>query len=157
MVFVANYFINEEGERWHEWLGYSAVAALAIRFIWGFVGSRAARWRTFFPTPARLQKHIQLLRNKEEYRELGHSPMGALVMILMMLLFLSLAVTGYMMEEVDRFWGVEWLEELHEWLANILLSFILLHIVAAIYVSVRLKENLPRSMLTGWRKKTEKQ
>ena len=151
-VFVANYFVNEPGDKWHEWLGYAAVAALVVRFIWGFVGSGAARWSSFFPFPSRVIHHIRLLKNKQEYEELGHSPLGSVVMIVMMSLFLCLGVTGYMMEEIDRFWGVEWVENVHEWLADILMGLILLHIAAAVIVSVQLRDNLPLSMITGKRK-----
>lgn len=155
LVFFANHFVNEEGEDWHQWLGYSAVAMLALRFIWGFVGSRAARWSSFFPTSSRLAFHIKLLRNKEKYPYFGHSPIGALVMILMMLCVLGLGISGFMMEEIDRYWGVDWVARLHEWIANTFLALAILHICAALYVSYRLKENLPLSMVTGRRKDPE--
>ncbi|EGH48394.1 cytochrome B561, partial [Pseudomonas syringae pv. pisi str. 1704B] len=34
-VFVANYFFNEAGGDWHIWLGYYAVAWLAVRVVVG--------------------------------------------------------------------------------------------------------------------------
>lgn len=151
-VFVANYWLNESGEKWHEWLGYFAAAFLVIRSIWGFVGRGAARWSDFFPSYSRLKLHCCALASGKAYHRMGHSPLGAVVMILMMLLILVLAISGFMMEEIDYFWGEDWVQNLHSWSADILLGFVIVHLAAALFESYRLKENLPLSMVTGRRK-----
>lgn len=151
-VFVGNYFINEKGEDVHIALGYTAVTLLLLRFVWGFVGPRSARWADFFPTASRLKSHFSALVKGERYRRLGHTPIGALVMLLMMLCLLCLGITGFMMTEVDYFWGVEWVKDVHGTAANSLLGLVTLHILAALYESWRLKENLPLSMITGRRR-----
>lgn len=154
-IFFANYFINEAGEDWHQWLGYIAVAWLLVRFIWGFIGKGAARWADFFPTPQRLSVHIKALVKGEAYHRFGHSPLGGLVMILMMLCILCLGITGFMMQEVDYFWGEDWVENLHAWVADTLWILVLIHLLAALFESYRTKENLPLSMITGKRKKQQ--
>lgn len=154
-VFLANYFINEAGETWHEYLGYFAIAGLLIRFVWGFVGKGAARWSDFFPTGSRLKAHVCALLKREPYHRMGHSPLGALVMIFMMLLILLLGVSGFMMEEIDYFWGEDWVQDLHSWCAHALWVLVLIHIAAALFESYCLKENLPFSMITGLRKKRD--
>ena len=154
-IFFANYFFNEEGDDWHQWLGYAAVAWLVVRFVWGFFGRGAARWADFFPTPARLSTHIRALVRGEAYHRMGHSPLGGLVMVIMMLCILSLGITGYMMQEIDYFWGEDWLEDLHGWIANSLLALVIVHVFAALFESYRLKENLPLSMVTGKRSKLD--
>lgn len=152
-VFLANYFLNEPGEAWHVWLGYYALAWIPVRVLWGFVGSPAARWTDFWPTRARLTAHLRALVTGRPYHRLGHSPIGALVMILMMLCMLALGVSGFMMDRIDYFWGVEWVEDTHELIANILLMLVCLHLLAALVESIRLRENLPLSMITGRRRK----
>lgn len=154
-AFLANYFFTEEGENWHRWLGYYAVAWLAIRLLWGFVGSPAARWADFWPTRARLTEHLKALVSGRDYHRMGHSPLGGLVMIGMMLLMFGLGVTGFLMEEVDYFWGADLPLQIHEFCANALMALVGLHIVAALFESYRLKENLPLSMVTGKRRKLE--
>jgi cytochrome b len=155
-VFVANYFINEAGEAWHEWLGYGAIAWLLVRFIWGFCGPRAARWSDFFPTPARLFSHVNALITGHGYHRAGHSPLGGLIMILMMLCILLLGITGFMMEEIDYFWGEDWVIDLHAKTADVLLTLVCIHVFAALFESYRLKENLPLSMITGKRRVIKK-
>ena len=151
-IFVANYWINETGEGWHKWLGYIAIVWLCVRFVWGFIGKGAARWSDFFPTYTRLKLHIGSLIKGKAYHRMGHSPLGALVMIFMMLLVFVLGISGFMMEELDYFWGEDWVQNLHKWSANTLLVVVFVHITAALYESYKLKENLPLSMLTGKRK-----
>ncbi|BCJ05158.1 cytochrome b561 [Pseudomonas sp. RtIB026] len=155
LVFFGDYFFNEAGDDWHQWLGYYACVCLVIRLTWGFVGPRSARWADFWPTPARLLGHARALWRGERYHRLGHTPIGALVMVLMMTGIASLGLTGWMMLEVDALWGAEWLETLHSWLADGLLALVCVHLLAALVESVRLRENLPWSMVTGRRRSTE--
>jgi cytochrome b len=152
LAFFANYFFTEEGEDWHRWLGYYACGWLAVRFVWGFTVSGPASWRALWPSVGGLKSHLLSLRRGEVHRHLGHSPLGALVMIAMMLAMLGLGISGYMMEEIDRFWGEDWVEDLHESIANVLAALVCLHILAAVIESIRLRENLPLSMITGKRR-----
>lgn len=151
-VFLSNYFFTEEGESWHTWLGYYACGWLLIRILWGFVGPHSARWQDFWPTKRRLGAHIAALLNGSPHHRLGHSPLGALVMILMMSSIALLGLTGYLMQEVDALWGVDWPQDLHRWIANGLAALVSLHLVAAVLESVRLRDNLPLSMITGRRR-----
>lgn len=150
-VFVANYFFNEAGDDWHTWLGYYAAGWLTVRMVWGFIGPQSARWVDFWPTPARVRAHLSALRHGRDFHRLGHSPLGALVMVLMMAAMAALALTGFLMQEVDALWGVDWPEDLHRWIANGLAALVGLHVCAALLESLRLRENLPLSMLTGRR------
>ncbi|MNH03059.1 Prokaryotic cytochrome b561 [compost metagenome] len=152
VVFVGGYFLTEEGDGWHRWLGYYGLAIVLLRSVWGFIGSPAARWADFWPTPTRLKWHLQALYRGANYHRLGHSPLGALVMVLMLLLMAGLGVSGFMMEEIYYFWGEDGLRDIHELMADALLALVCLHIAAALFESWRLKENLPLSMLTGRRR-----
>jgi len=44
-------------------------------------------------------------------------------------------------------------EEVHEVLANITLALILVHVAAVIFASFAHHENLPRAMVTGWKRR----
>lgn len=83
---------------------------------------------------------------------MGHSPIGALVMVLMLTCIAGLGLTGWASQEVDALFGVDWPMDLHSWLANALLVLVCVHVLAAIYESVRMRENLPWSMITGRRR-----
>ena len=97
-------FLVEEGEAPHQWIGYAASALVAARIVWGFVGSRHARFSDFFPTPTRLRQHLAALLAGKPEHHVGHNPFGALMMLALMALVLSLGFTGYL-QTTDMFWG----------------------------------------------------
>ena len=152
-VFVANYFFNEAGDDWHVWLGYYAMAWLPVRTVWGFVGPRSARWADFWPTPTKLVAHARSLLSGRPQHRLGHSPIGALVMLLMLLALLTIGISGFLMQEVDALWGADWPQQIHETAADMLLALVCVHVLAAVFESIQVRDNLPLSMLTGRRKR----
>lgn len=145
---LSNLFILEAHQDSHTWIGYTACGLIAIRMVWGFVGTRYARFSNFFPTPSRLRTYYTQIRSGDRTHFPGHNPLGALMMLTLMGLVIALGVSGYLMD-TDEFWGEEWLENVHEWLANILLAAIIIHIVAALLMSRIEHVNLVRAMITG--------
>jgi cytochrome b len=143
-----NLLVQDDGEPLHRWSGYLASGLVLARIVWGFIGSRHARFADFFPTPARLRAHLQALRAGRPEAHEGHNPLGALMMLALLALVLSLGLTGWM-QGLDAFWGDEWLEELHEGLAATLQGLVLLHVGAALLMSHLERTNLIRAMITG--------
>jgi cytochrome b len=145
---MLNQFVLEAGETPHTWVGYAASALVVARLVWGFVGSRHARFVDFFPTPSRLQRHFRALRHGQHPAYVGHNPLGALMMLALMGIVLLLAVTGWL-QTTDAFFGEEWLMALHAWLANGLLVAAGLHAAAAILMGRLERVHLVRAMVTG--------
>lgn len=92
------------------------------------------------------------LISRQPVHRLGHSPLGALVMILMMAMIFGMGLTGFLMQEVDALWGADWPLQIHETLANTLCALVVLHMAAALFESFQVRDNLPLSMLTGKRR-----
>jgi cytochrome b len=150
---LGNQFITEEGEAVHQWLGYAACSLVAMRFIWGFVGTPHARFSDFWPTPARVQTQIRSWLSGAPLHYQGHSPLGALMMLALMSLVLLLGLTGWL-QGLDMFFGEEGPEEIHEVLANLLLILAGVHAVAAIVLSRLEKTNLIKAMITGVKRRS---
>ena len=140
--------VLEEGEAPHRWVGYAAAALVAARVVWGFIGSRHARFADFLPTPARLRHHVGSLLRGQHVAYVGHSPLGALMMLALMALVLALGLTGWL-QGTDLFWGEAWLQELHEGLAAALLWLAGLHALAALVLGRLERVPLVRAMVTG--------
>lgn len=145
---VLNYFVVEDGETLHQWLGYIATALVCARIVWGFIGTRHARFADFFPTPQRLLRHFHQVATKQPDFHPGHNPFGALMMLALIALVLGLGLTGFL-QTTDAFWGVEWVQELHEMLASTLIALAGLHAFAAIVMSRIERINLVAAMITG--------
>lgn len=145
---LINYFIIDDGETVHQWLGYMASGLVAARIVWGFIGSRHARFSDFFPTRQRLRAHFQALLSGADDDHPGHNPFGAVMMLALIVLVLALGLSGYL-QTTDLFWGEEWLQEFHEMLASALIAMATLHALAAIVMSRLQRTNLIAAMVTG--------
>ena len=145
---LLNFFVIDNGKTVHQWLGYTASALVFARIVWGFVGTRHARFADFFPTPARIRQHLTALRSGNRDHHDGHNPVGALMMLALLVIVLLLGATGYL-QTTDTFWGEEWMEELHEGLASTLIALAGLHAAAAIVMGRIERTNLVAAMVTG--------
>lgn len=148
---IANLTFLENVKTPHIYVGYIVIAALFIRLAWGLVARNHARFSSFVPGPRGLLTYTKLLLRRREPRYVGHNPAGAAMMVALMLLVLMVGTTGWMMG-LDRFWGVRWVETTHKITANLILGAAILHVIGAIVESVRHRENLPWSMVTGYKR-----
>jgi cytochrome b len=147
-VFALAYVSSEGPRRLHEWLGYAALGLVLARVLWGFVGSRHARFADFVPSPRRLRVYVAQALKRQEPRHLGHNPAAAVMIVFLMLMVTAIGVSGWMMS-LDAFWGNETLEEAHELLVHITMAAVAVHVLAAFYESWRHRENLIGAMVTG--------
>ena len=150
MVFsFAGAYITAESERWrlvHVTLGYTLGGLLVFRLLWGFVGTRYARFSNFVRGPGAVLRYLQSLLRGQPEHHLGHNPAGAVAIVLMMVLGLAQLGTGW---AIYNELGGEWLAELHEGSANAMVLIIALHLVGVVSASVQHQENLARAMLSG--------
>jgi cytochrome b len=132
----------------HEWFGYAVVALVAVRVLWGAAGSRFARFSQFVRRPAAVWAYGRGVLAGDAPRYVGHNPLGGWMVLALMLTLLAIGASGWMMT-LDAFFGDEWLEELHEALANALLVLVVLHVAGVAFSSRKHAENLVRAMVTG--------
>ena len=66
------------------------------------------------------------------------------------LVALAIALTGWMQTTIT-FFGVEWVEEAHGLLVTWAEISAAVHVLAVVLESRRLRVNLPKSMLTGYK------
>ncbi|GGA45305.1 cytochrome b/b6 domain-containing protein [Sphingomonas psychrolutea] len=151
---VANLTLLRHAESPHIYVGYAVIAALLVRLGWGFVARGHARFASFVPGPHRLVGYFAAMRRKRELRYVGHNPAGAAMIVLLLMLLAMVGTTGWMMG-LDAFWGVGWVETLHEVTANLLIGAVALHVIGAIVESIRHHENLPLAMITGYKRAAE--
>lgn len=154
-TFLLNFLVFEKGNTNHRWAGYYILAALTIRILWGFIGSENARFKHFLPTPSGIKHHLHLLKSKQFEVSKGHNPIGGLMVFALIFCLLSTAISGWMMA-LDAFWGKDWLEEIHELIANTTTTLVVCHVSAVVLLSKIGPVNLIKQMITGQREEQSK-
>lgn len=144
-AFTVAFVTGEHFERLHIMAGYAVAGLIAFRVVWGFVGSRHARFSDFVYPPAALIAYLRDMVRGRPVRTLGHNPAGG-AMVLVMLAITS--ATGYALTLTD-FSRSKWMKELHEIAANATLGSVALHVAGVLVSSVLHREDLIRAMFTG--------
>lgn len=88
LLFFVAYLTEDDLLTIHSWAGYGVGAYLVMRTVWGFVGSRHARFADFACGPAEAARYLLKLILFRATRYLGHSPAGG-IMVLTLLFFLA--------------------------------------------------------------------
>jgi cytochrome b len=163
VAFTVAYLLTEEDVlQVHVWAGYLVGGLIVARVIWGLIGPEHARFADFLYSPADTLRYVRDLVLFRAERHLGHSPGGG-AMVVLLLLFLAATVgTGLVVyggeQQAGPLAGMftkefsESFEEVHEVIANITLVLIIAHVAAVILASFVFRENLVRSMVTGYKR-----
>ena len=150
-AFALAWLTGEESQGLHEWAGYAAVALIAVRVVWGFVGTKYARFTQFVRGPDAVLAYAGDTFRHREARYLGHNPAGGAMVITLLATLVVLCATGVMMT-TDAFWGVKWVDDVHNLASNFSLILIGIHVTGVIIASLEHKENLIIAMITGWKR-----
>ncbi len=154
------------GEDWidvHVAAGYVLGVLVAVRLVWGAVGTRHARFSDFVRRPAVVTAYLGDLVRQRPRRYLGHNPAGGAMIVLMLAALAATTLTGLVLLGVGEHAagplagalagaGTGWhepLEEVHEFFADFTLLLVLLHVAGVVVESLVHRENLVRSMITG--------
>lgn len=161
LTFTVAYVTGEELEGLHNNAGYAVLGLVLLRIIWGFVGTRYARFRDFVYPAAEIKGFLQDTLARRARRYLGHNPAGGAMIILMLLSLLVTTLTGIAFYGIEDGagplallagspeWVEEMLEEVHEFFANFMVLLVVVHIIGVIVESRLHRENLARAMVNG--------
>ena len=141
--------------QWHAYFGYAALSLVLFRVLWGFIGAVHSRFVTFVPSPQRL---IAFLSGKQG-GGLGHSPLGSLSVIALLLVVGIQASTGLFADDDIAFQGplakyvpnatVSLLSSIHALNSNILFGLIGLHLLAIGYYQWVKRASIVMPMIQG--------
>lgn len=145
----------------HQWSGLAVLALVITRIFWGLYGSTTARFSDFLTGPSRMIVYLSAVLQRKLPPMVGHTPTGGWMIVLLLGLLVVQPVLGLFSHDDVFFKGPlaplvsehvsDALTELHEALFTILQVAAGLHILAALYYRVILRENIISPMITGWR------
>jgi cytochrome b len=149
VVSVVGAWLTREGDELrHEQLGYAALAIVAVRLVWGFIGSRYARFGDFVRSPGKTFAYLSAVVARREPHYVGHNPLGGWMIVMLLATIAVICGTGWLYT-TDAYWGVAWVGELHEGATDFLIALVALHVAGVVFTSIRQKENLVKAMITG--------
>jgi cytochrome b len=131
----------------HMVLGLVLPAAVLLRLVWGFVGSRPSRLTAFLFSPVALFRYLQQAVKGEDQPTSGHNPGSSYAIYAMLLLTLGLAATG-----IAQGQGLKWTEEVHQVFAYSMVGVIVLHVLGLARHTLQHRENIAMSMVDGKRR-----
>lgn len=139
--------------------GYSIIALLLFRLIWGFVGSETSRFSRFLKSPVAALRQLAHLHRREPDTEIGHNAAGGWMVLLMLVLLAVQAGTGLCANDdgategplfnyVGKAWS-DWLSHVHSINFTLIQIAVVLHVLAIVAYAVLKRHDLVRPMLTG--------
>jgi len=168
-TFLIAYVTEEDFLSLHVWAGYLLLAAIAVRLIWGFIGTRHARFNDFVTSPLTAVRYIKDTLSLKAKRYIGHNPAGGWMIIVMLISLIATGSTGLLLYGAEEHAGPlaglftvssdAWknpLEEIHEFLANFTVFLVVIHLGGVLLESVIHKENLVSAMINGEKLSDEK-
>lgn len=148
--FVGAY-LTSDSERTrdiHVAFGYIMLGLLVFRLLWGFLGTRYARFSSFVFKPGEIIAYLLSLLKGKPKHYLGHNPAGSVAVWLLLSIGLFICVTGVMALQDN---ASEAVVKMHGAATKVMLALILLHLIGVLVSSVLHHENLVRSMITGFK------
>jgi len=144
-------YLTSDSERYrdiHVALGYIMLGLIVFRLLWGFIGTRYARFSSFLFRPGDVVAYLMSLIRTKPSHYLGHNPAGSVAVWLLLSLGLFLCVTGVMALQDD---AGDLVIEMHSYATDAMLIVIALHLVGVVLSTLLHRENLVRAMITGYK------
>lgn len=154
LSFATAWLTRHSSEDIHHWAGYAAAALVALRLVWGLLGTPYARFSQFVRGPATVLGYLSAMLSGREARYIGHNPAGGAMVVALLGVMCATALTGWLMT-TDAYFGVPWVEAAHSLAAHGLVLLVLVHLGGVALASFRHRENLVRAMITGRKREAE--
>lgn len=162
---VAISYASAQMDAWqlHYLSGYTLLALVIFRILWGLVGSENARFAAFVRSPLAGFRELARFARREPDAAMTHNPAGAWMVVVLLLMLLVQAVSGLFTNHDVGFTysahgplansvseaASERASALHVGFINLLLAAIALHVLAVLAYALVKRQDLVRPMVTG--------
>jgi cytochrome b len=160
--FLLAFITEDDWINLHVQAGYAVTFLIGFRLLWGLVGTRNARFMSFVKSPAVMRAYLKGLLSFKAPHYLGHNPLGAAMVIVLLLSIALVSFTGMVIIASEgngplagTFFstlGGDWMEDVHEFFANFTLLMVVAHVSGVMFSSFLEGENLVKAMVTGRKK-----
>ncbi|WP_445219002.1 cytochrome b/b6 domain-containing protein [Bradyrhizobium sp. Pa8] len=145
---LAAWFTPTVYDTLHRIAGYTVLALLAFRLVWGFRGSRYSRFRMLRVRLRAAPGYLWNLRRGITGRYIGLNPAGTLMLVALLLSIAVSSITGALSVTVT-FFGIWWIEDTHAYASDAVIVLVVVHVLGVVLMGLLQRENLIRAMFTG--------
>ncbi len=144
---------------WHMRSGFAILALVLFRILWGFAGSRHARFASFVRGPREVIAYARAFGAGAHPAVAGHNPLGGWSVVALLLVLLAQATTGLFANDdiatdgplvklvtKDLSDTITGLHHRNVWLIG---GLVAMHLGAVFYHLLVLRDNLIQPMVTG--------
>ncbi len=179
VLFFMSYVSGDEESLLHVYSGYGVLGLVVFRIVWGVVGTKYARFSNFIYSKKTTRLYAKSLLTAKPVHYLGHNPIGGWVIVVLLIFLLATSWSGLVLygteghgplanqqvsivslahangdeDDSEGDGGDEVWEEIHEIFAQIMLLLIFIHIGGVLVGSLIHRENMIKSMVTGYKNK----
>ncbi len=145
-AFLIAQFADEHSSlfAYHMIIGLTIGLMLILRIVWGFIGTRYARFGSFLFGPSDVIGYFKGVLFGGGRRYVGHNPGSSYAILAMLAMTLLIVASGLLMSG-----GGEVFEEVHSVATYVLLALVAAHLLGIIIHTLRHRENISASMVTG--------
>jgi len=93
-AFAIAWLTGDEESRPHELAGYAVIGLVLVRAVWGFIGTRYARFSDFVYRPATVVGYAREMLSGKPKHYLGHNPLGGMMVLALLVSLLAAGITG---------------------------------------------------------------
>ncbi|HTW74306.1 MAG TPA: cytochrome b/b6 domain-containing protein [Steroidobacteraceae bacterium] len=163
LAIIGSWTTNRLGPiyfKWHVVCGCTVIVLVTFRILWGFVGTRHARFGSFVRGPRAVGAYLRGSRAMQAISP-GHNPLGAISVVLMLLLLLTQGLTGLFANDAVANTGPlygwvsgstsDLLTTIHHRVFFVLELLIPLHIAAVLFYAFVKRTRLIAAMFSGYK------
>lgn len=150
---------------WHVRCGYAVIVIACVRLVWGFVGTRHARFSNFVRGPKTVLHDLRALVQRDAEGNVGHTPAGAWMIVTLLAMLLAQGLTGLFSNDqvyqTGPLFGYvtgetsDRLTTLHKQIFDVLWIAILIHVLAAFFYLLVKRRNLIAPMFSGKKSRSD--
>lgn len=159
VLFFAIIYLRYRKFPIHAYAGYLMLLLVVFRIAWGMIGTKAAKFSTFWFTPAQVFDYSrQAIRGHAGYYA-SHNPMGSWMVYTLLAMMLVNGILGLLLyssgQQLGPFGALvpeDWedlLKGLHKGLGHITAACVALHIAGVLWAARAHRENYVLAMITG--------
>ena len=93
-LFFVAYLSGDDESLLHVYSGYGVLALVAFRIVWGFIGTKHARFADFIYGPAVTWQYVKSIISFKPFHYLGHNPLGAWMIFALLVALIGACWSG---------------------------------------------------------------